>query len=92
MLGLGCRLQQRFFRAVQDPACAIFALFIGIAFSAHAGAPFDALLGSWSGSGQIRYESGDTEGVRCSAYYTGGRRPHRHVRACRAGSVGYRRA
>jgi hypothetical protein len=33
---------------------------------------FDALLGTWSGSGQVRYQSGDTEGIRCNAYYTGG--------------------
>ena len=33
---------------------------------------FDGLLGTWSGSGQVRYQSGDTEGIRCNAYYTGG--------------------
>jgi hypothetical protein len=35
-------------------------------------ASFDGLLGAWSGSGQVRYQSGDTEGIRCTAYYTGG--------------------
>jgi hypothetical protein len=33
---------------------------------------FDGLLGAWSGSGQIRYESGESESIRCNAYYTGG--------------------
>ena len=33
---------------------------------------FDGLFGAWSGSGQVRYQSGDTEGIRCTAYYTGG--------------------
>jgi hypothetical protein len=32
---------------------------------------FDSLRGSWSGSGQIRYDDGTTEGIRCTAYYTG---------------------
>jgi hypothetical protein len=47
-------------------------LAIGIGATAHAATPFDGLLGSWSGSGQIRYQSGDSEAVRCTAYYTGG--------------------
>lgn len=32
---------------------------------------FDSLRGSWSGSGQIRYEDGTAEGIKCTAYYTG---------------------
>jgi hypothetical protein len=32
---------------------------------------FDSLRGSWSGSGQIRYDDGSAEGIRCTAYYTG---------------------
>jgi hypothetical protein len=86
MLGLGCRLRQRIAHAVRGPACAAFALIVSIAFSAHAGAPFDGLLGAWSGSGQIRYESGDTEGVRCSAYYTGGGQQLRLAIRCRSTS------
>ena len=31
----------------------------------------DNLLGSWSGSGQIRYNDGGSEGIRCTAFYTG---------------------
>ena len=34
--------------------------------------PFDALVGSWFGSGQIRLEAGNTERLNCNAYYTGG--------------------
>lgn len=33
--------------------------------------PFDALLGSWRGSGKIQLNSG-MERLRCNAYYTGG--------------------
>jgi hypothetical protein len=32
---------------------------------------FDSLRGSWSGSGQIRYEDGAAEAIKCNAYYTG---------------------
>jgi hypothetical protein len=34
--------------------------------------PFDTLLGSWGGSGQIRLDKGRTERIKCNAYYTGG--------------------
>jgi hypothetical protein len=33
---------------------------------------FDNLMGSWAGSGQIRYDDGQSEGIRCNAYYKGG--------------------
>src|SRR5262245_2869022 len=32
---------------------------------------FDSLRGSWSGMGQIRYDDGTSEGIKCTAYYTG---------------------
>src|SRR5262245_57680510 len=32
---------------------------------------FDTLRGTWSGSGQIRYQDGKSEGIKCNAYYTG---------------------
>ena len=55
------------------PSLAAFALIIsGGAIAAPANSSFDGLLGAWSGSGQVRYQSGDTEGIRCTAYYTGG--------------------
>ena len=40
--------------------------------AALAATPFDALIGAWSGSGQIRYQDGQSEPVRCTAYYTEG--------------------
>ena len=36
------------------------------------GNPFDTLLGSWRGSGQIQLSDGRTERLKCNAYYTGG--------------------
>lgn len=55
------------------PGLAAFTLIIsGGAIAAPADSSFDGLLGAWSGSGQVRYQSGDTEGIRCTAYYTGG--------------------
>lgn len=30
------------------------------------------LIGDWSGSGRIYYTDGSSEGIRCSAYYSGG--------------------
>ena len=37
-----------------------------------AAGPFDTLLGSWRGNGQIKLNDGRTERVKCNAYYTGG--------------------
>jgi hypothetical protein len=34
--------------------------------------PFDTLLGSWRGSGQIELDGGRRERLKCNAYYTGG--------------------
>lgn len=34
--------------------------------------PFDVLLGSWGGSGQITMADGRRERLKCTAYYTGG--------------------
>ena len=39
---------------------------------AAAGNPFDILLGSWRGSGQIVLSDGKAERLKCNAYYTGG--------------------
>jgi hypothetical protein len=39
---------------------------------ASAAGPFDTLLGSWRGNGQIRLTDGKTERLKCNAYYTGG--------------------
>jgi hypothetical protein len=47
----------------------------------------DNLLGSWSGSGQIRYDDGGSEGVRCNAYYTGSAERLRLAIRCRSDST-----
>jgi hypothetical protein len=39
---------------------------------ADTGNPFDVLLGSWRGNGQIQLSQGKTERLKCNAYYTGG--------------------
>jgi hypothetical protein len=45
---------------------------IALAPAAHAETLFDRLLGSWVGAGQIRYDDGQSEGIRCNGYYKGG--------------------
>jgi hypothetical protein len=47
---------------------------------------FDSLRGSWSGSGQIRYDDGTAEGIRCTAYYTGQGVELRLAIRCESGS------
>ena len=64
-------------------AIAIVAL---MATAALAASSFDALLGVWSGSGQIKYHDGRSEPVRCSAYYTGGGDRLRLAIRCRSTS------
>ena len=39
---------------------------------AHATDAFNALKGSWSGSGRVSFSSGETEKLKCSARYSGG--------------------
>ena len=34
--------------------------------------PFDILLGTWAGSGEIALQGGKAETIKCNAYYTGG--------------------
>ena len=57
--------------------CHLVALTLIIALASWSGSraaasPFDALLGSWRGSGQIQLSDGRTERLKCNAYYTGG--------------------
>lgn len=40
------------------------------ATSAEAASPFKTLHGSWSGSGQVQFAGGQSERLRCTAYYT----------------------
>jgi hypothetical protein len=54
------------------PAFAAAALLLAPVTAADAGTPFDTLLGSWRGSGQIELDQGRRERLKCNAYYTGG--------------------
>lgn len=38
--------------------------------AAEAASPFTLLHGTWSGSGRIEFENGQSERLRCTAYYT----------------------
>lgn len=48
---------------------------------------FDNLLGSWGGSGQIRYDDGRSEDIKCTAYYTGGGDKLKLAIRCRGGAA-----
>jgi hypothetical protein len=50
---------------------ALFFLVLGSPLRADP-SPFDVLLGSWGGSGEMRLDKGRTERIKCNAYYTGG--------------------
>ena len=57
------------------PALAVAALCLLAPFKSSQAAdsnPFDTLLGSWRGNGQIVLSEGKTERLKCNAYYTGG--------------------
>ena len=42
------------------------------------------LAGSWGGSGRITYNDGSSEGIRCTAYYSGGGSELRMAIQCRS--------
>ena len=52
------------------------AIALGVLIAAVPGraeaSPFDTLLGSWGGTGEIRLDQGRKERIKCNAYYTGG--------------------
>ena len=48
---------------------------------------FDTLMGSWAGAGQIRYDDGQAEDIRCTAYYTGGGAQLRMAIRCRSSNT-----
>jgi hypothetical protein len=56
---------------------------VGIATSPFAATPFQGLVGAWSGSGKIRYEDGQPESIRCTAYYSEADRSLRLAIRCR---------
>jgi hypothetical protein len=53
----------------------------------HADTLFDTLMGSWAGAGKIRYDDGQAEDIRCTAYYTGGGDQLRMAIRCRSTST-----
>jgi hypothetical protein len=66
------------------PATWALAALLVLAPVAYADTLFDGLVGSWAGSGQIRYDDGQSEGIRCNAYYTGGGDRLRMAIRCRS--------
>jgi hypothetical protein len=57
---------------VSAATLALAVLLLPIAPSRADPSPFDTLLGSWGGTGQIRLDKGRRERIKCNAYYTGG--------------------
>ncbi len=63
-----------------------FALVIG-GPAVSAATVLDNLLGAWTGSGQIRYDDGSSEGIRCNAYYSGTSERFRMAIRCKSDST-----
>jgi hypothetical protein len=63
------------------------AIVLGGPPASRAATLLDNLLGSWSGSGQIRYDDGGSEGIRCNAYYTGSAERLRLAIRCKSDST-----
>src|SRR5690606_8252944 len=76
-------------RLGQIPTWSLVAIGILTSFTivaARAATPFDALLGTWSGPGQIRYEDSPSESIRCTAYYSESNQRLRLAIRCRSAS------
>lgn len=64
-------MHEHWFRATALKAAAgLAAALVLPAMSADAASPFKTLHGSWSGSGQLHFQGGQSERLRCTAYYT----------------------
>lgn len=48
----------------------VAAVLLFAATAARAASPFEILRGTWSGSGNVQFEGGQSERLRCNAYYT----------------------
>jgi hypothetical protein len=59
-------------RRIAPPALTAILFFASWPVAQAAAGPFDVLLGSWGGSGQITMTDGRKERLKCKAYYTGG--------------------
>lgn len=53
-------------------ASGVLGVLIATVASQAKASPFDALLGSWGGTGEVRLDQGRKERIKCNAYYTGG--------------------
>ncbi len=47
------------------------ALIVGVSAAIAGDNPFPDLVGTWSGSGEARFDAGKSESMRCKGYYTG---------------------
>ncbi|MGC2410994.1 MAG: hypothetical protein WA441_13625 [Methyloceanibacter sp.] len=65
-------LRSGILRLVVGIAIAALAVLVQAGHSHADPSPFDTLLGSWGGSGEIRLDQGKMERIKCNAYYTGG--------------------
>jgi hypothetical protein len=80
-----CRQLARGLRWVVLP-CALAGAMLLQAAAGFADPLFDSLRGAWSGSGQIKYDDGTAEGIRCTAYYTGEGAQLRMAIRCESGT------
>jgi hypothetical protein len=78
------QLARRLRRAIAP--CALAAVLWQPA-AGFADTPFDSLRGSWTGTGHIRYDDGQSEGIRCNAYYTGEGTQLRLAIRCESGTT-----
>lgn len=65
-------LRSTILRLVAGIVLPVLAMLISAAPSQADPSPFDTLLGSWGGTGEIRLDKGRKERIKCNAYYTGG--------------------
>lgn len=72
--------------AYASGASLAMALAFAPAATALAATPFDLLVGAWSGAGQIRYQDGRSDSMRCTAYYGEGGQRLRIVLRCKNSS------
>jgi len=63
------RLQLRPWLKVEGAGAAAL-LSLSLVAAAAAAGPFSSLSGSWSGSGSIRLQNGQSEALKCRAYYS----------------------
>lgn len=66
------------------PSIVAIAALLLVATPACAQTGLRTLVGSWGGSGRITYTDGSSEGIRCTAYYSGGGSELRMAIQCRS--------